>query len=139
MANGLRCRLVDPQPHIDYTTDLAGAHLLFENLSKLKNRSKKVRNQSYADHGLFPTLLYFHRTQMPWQRANHDALLLIVMQEVDPEQILRIISHSQVIIQGTLNRLPISAWKVFDLVLAWRILNRCDTSWFYLEGTTILL
>lgn len=85
------------------------------------------------------SLLYFHRTQMPWQRANHDALLLIVMQEVDPEQILRIISHSQVIIQGTLNRLPISAWKVFDLVLAWRILNRCDTSWFYLKGTTILL
>ena len=84
-------------------------------------------------------LLYFHRTQMPWQRTNHDALLLIVMQEVDPEQILRIISHSQVIIQGTLNRLPISAWEVFDLVLSWRILNRCDTSWLHLEGTTVLL
>lgn len=83
-------------------------------------------------------LLYRRRGQVPRQRADHDPALFIVVQEVDPQQVLRIVPHLQVAIQLAVPQLPLRVAIIRYRVLIPRELDRALAHGRDLKGPPIL-
>ena len=60
---------------------------------------------------------------MPGQRAYDDLLLGIIMQEVDPQEVFRVIADTEVVFQRAFIQFPLCIAEVFYLILHRGVLN----------------
>ena len=92
---------------------------------------------------LIPSSLFFRlsntdRLQMPRQRADHDKPVLLVENEVNAQQIFRIVSYLQMLIERRFALFTLRIGKILDLVLRRRELNGHIADRRDLERTAVL-
>ena len=92
---------------------------------------------------LIPSSLFFRlsntdRLQMPRQRADHDKPVLLVENEVNAQQIFRIVSYLQMLIERRFALFALRVCKILDLVLRRRELNGHIADRRDLERTAVL-